>query len=201
MEYWEYCRKLCKITIDMKITLSHVFVLSFAIASQPATAQTLALDSDSLIAPGAELRLISSQFSFTEGAAVDRRGNVYFTDQPNNKIWKYGTDDKLSIFLDSAGRSNGMYFDRKGNLVTCADEKDELWSISPDKKVTILVNGFMGHRLNGPNDCWVTPDGGIYFTDPFTSVRIGRARSRNSTGKRYIFFLRERTGRSSSRVT
>ena len=164
MEYWKYCRKLwVKIASNMKIALSLVFM----IAGSSAFAQASTLDSDSLIAPGAELRLISSQFSFTEGAATDRHGNVYFTDQPNNKIWKYGIDGKLSVFLDSAGRSNGMYFDRKGNLVTCADEKDELWSISPDKKVTILLSGFMGHRLNGPNDCWVTPDGGIYFTDPY----------------------------------
>jgi gluconolactonase len=32
--------------------------------------------------------LISKQFSFTEGASVDKKGNVFFTDQPNNKIWE-----------------------------------------------------------------------------------------------------------------
>ena len=72
---------------------------------------------DSLAKP----QLISRQFSFTEGASVDKKGNVFFTDQPNNKIWEYATNGKLSVFLDSAGRSNGMYFDKKGNLVTCAD--------------------------------------------------------------------------------
>ena len=44
-------------------------------------------------------RLISKQFSFTEGASVDKRGNVFFTDQPNNKIWEYSADGKLS-FMD-----------------------------------------------------------------------------------------------------
>src|SRR5665213_3076440 len=83
-------------------------------------------------------QLISKQFSFTEGASVDKKGNVFFTDQNNNKIWEYSIDGKLSVFLDSAGRSNGMYFDNKGNLVTCADENEQLWSISPDKKVTVL---------------------------------------------------------------
>lgn len=113
-------------------------------------------------------RLISRQFSFTEGPAVDRHGNVYFTDQPNNKIWKYGTDGRLSVFMDTAGRSNGMYFDRKGNLITCADEHDQLWSVSPDRKVHVLVKDFHGARLNGPNDVWVSPKGGgIYFTDPY----------------------------------
>lgn len=111
--------------------------------------------------------LISSQFSFTEGPAVDKDGNVYFTDQPNNKIWKYDTHGKLSVFLDSAGRSNGMYFNNKGNLITCADEKNQLWSIAPGGKVTVLLDDFKGHRLNGPNDVWIDHTDGIYFTDPY----------------------------------
>src|SRR3990170_3339916 len=84
-----------------------------------------------VIAPNAELQLISRQFSFTEGPATDKSGNVFFTDQPNNKIWKYDTKGKLTLFMDSAGRSNGMYFDKKGNLLSCADEHNQLWSISP----------------------------------------------------------------------
>lgn len=111
--------------------------------------------------------LISSQFSFTEGPAVDKRGNVFFTDQPNNKIWKYDTSGKLSVFLDSAGRSNGMYFDTVGNLITCADEKNQLWMISPKGKITVLLNDFKGHRFNGPNDVWIAANGNIYFTDPY----------------------------------
>ena len=112
-------------------------------------------------------RLISKQFKFTEGPAVDRQGNVFFTDQPNNRIWKYSTDGKLSIFMEPAGRANGMYFDRKGNLVACADEHDQLWSISRSGKVKVLVTGYRDSLLNGPNDVWVAPDGGIYFTDPY----------------------------------
>jgi gluconolactonase len=130
-------------------------------------AQTNLFDRDSLMVPGAEPRLIASQFSFTEGASVDRKGNVFFTDQPNNKIWEYDVDGRLTLWMDSAGRSNGTYFDKKGNLVTCADDKGELWSISPDKKVTVLMKDFGGHQLNGPNDCWIDKKGGIYFTDPY----------------------------------
>lgn len=113
-------------------------------------------------------KLISNQFSFTEGPATDKKGNVFFTDQPNNQIWKYSTDGKLTLFMASAGRSNGMYFDKKGNLISCADEHDQLWSISPDKKVTVLVANLDGKLLNGPNDVWVNrKTGGIYFTDPY----------------------------------
>jgi len=112
-------------------------------------------------------QLISRQFKFTEGASTDKYGNVFFTDQPNNKIWEYDTNGKLSVFLDSAGRSNGMYFDHAGNLVTCADEDDQLWSISPKKKIKVLLTNFNGHLMNGPNDIWIDAKGGIYMTDPY----------------------------------
>lgn len=120
-----------------------------------------------LIQPGATLQKISDQFSFTEGPAVDKKGNIFFTDQPNDKIWKYDTEGKLSVFMDKSGRSNGLYFDKKGNLVACADENSELWSVSPDKKVTVLLKNFKGVRFNGPNDLWIDKKGGIYFTDPY----------------------------------
>ncbi|MEP7377328.1 MAG: SMP-30/gluconolactonase/LRE family protein [Chitinophagaceae bacterium] len=122
---------------------------------------------DSLIVPGATLQLVSGQFSFTEGPAVDKKGNIFFTDQPNDKIWKYGTDGKLSVFMDKTGRSNGLYFDHNGNLLACADENNQLWRISPKKKVIALVKDINGKKLNGPNDLWVHPNGTIYFTDPY----------------------------------
>ncbi|MGA0560093.1 SMP-30/gluconolactonase/LRE family protein [Larkinella sp. VNQ87] len=124
-------------------------------------------DSVKVTAPGAAPKQISNQFKFTEGPAVNKKGDIYFTDQPNDKIWKYDTDGKLSVYMEKTGRSNGLYFDKKGNLIACADEKDELWSISPKGKVTVLLNDFEGKRLNGPNDLWIDPKGGIYFTDPY----------------------------------
>lgn len=130
-------------------------------------AQEAKNDTAAIVADGARLQLVSSQFSFTEGPAVDKDGNVYFTDQPNNKIWKYDTDGKLSVFMENAGRSNGMFFDKKGNLITCADEENQLWRISPKGKVEVLVKDVEGKKLNGPNDVWVHPGGGIYFTDPY----------------------------------
>lgn len=121
----------------------------------------------SIISEGAELKLISEQFSFTEGPAADAAGNIYFTDQPNNKIWKYGVDGKLSVFKEESGRANGLYFDHDGNLLAAADDKGQLWRINPAGEVTVLLDNIDGKRPNGPNDIWVDPKGGIYFTDPF----------------------------------
>lgn len=120
-----------------------------------------------IVADGATPRLVARNFSFTEGPATDKKGNIYFTDQPNNKIWKYGIDGQLSLFMDSAGRSNGLCFDKKGHLLSCADEQNQLWAIDMHKKITVLVNDLDGKKLNGPNDVWAAPNGDIYFTDPY----------------------------------
>lgn len=120
-----------------------------------------------VVAAGATLQKLPGEYVFTEGPAVDRDGNVYFTDQPNNRIVKWNADTgNVEDWLKPAGRSNGMFFDQEGNLITCADEKNELWSISPDKKITVLLSNHGDKLLNGPNDLWIRSDGGIYFTDP-----------------------------------
>jgi gluconolactonase len=127
-----------------------------------------AQESGSVIAEDAKVVLLSSVFKFTEGPACDAQGNVFFTDQPNNKIYTWSVDGKLSVFHDSPGRANGLYFDSEGNLWACADEKNELWQISPDGHLsTVVVKDYQGKRLNGPNDLWFDSKGGIYFTDPF----------------------------------
>lgn len=120
-----------------------------------------------LVAKGAQVQKAGTDYLFTEGPAVDPQGNVYFTDQPNDKIMKWSTDGTISVYMEGAGRSNGLYFDNNGNLLSCADLNNELWLIDKDKKVTVLVKDFEGKKLNGPNDLWVDPKGGIYFTDPF----------------------------------
>ena len=141
--------------------LSAAFVFFFQISSSQPLMDT------SLFLPGSTPKLISRQFSFTEGPAADKEGNVFFTDQPNNTIWKYTTDGSLQKFSDSAGRANGLYFDKQGNLIACADEHNQLWKFDKAGNVTVLLSNYMGKQLNGPNDLWVHPNGGIYFTDPY----------------------------------
>jgi len=143
---------------------------------------------DSLIAPGATVQLISKQFSFTEGPSVDKNGNIFFTDQPNDKIWKYDTDGKLTVFMDKAGRPNGTWFDKKGNLLTCTEQRDEIWSISKKGKVKILVKDYQGYRLNGPNDIWADKKGGIYITDPYYQRTFWDRKSSDLKGQ-YVFYL------------
>jgi len=121
-----------------------------------------------VIAPDANVEKLSGVFAFTEGPAADPKGNVYFTDQPNDKIYIWTTEGKLSVFLTGGERSNGMYFDADGiSLLACADLHNRLVSFDPNGKMTVLVEKYKGKKLNGPNDLWRHPNGGLYITDPY----------------------------------
>jgi len=136
-------------------------------ASTCIAAQNSSISGNDIVAEGAIVKKIAEGFSFTEGPAVDQYGNVYFTDQPNDRIHKWSADDeKVTVFLEKAGRANGMYFDRQGNLLSCSDMDNEIWSIDMKGNHVVLVTDFEGKKLNGPNDLWILPNGGIYFTDP-----------------------------------
>lgn len=169
--------------------LVYLFIFIITVPSAAAAQQTGGTTQESsIIAKGATPQLISDKFSFTEGPATDKYGNVFFTDQPNDKIWKYDTAGKLSVFLDKSGRSNGLYFNKKGNLIACADERNELWSIDPRGKIMVLLSNYKEQLLNGPNDLWIHPRGGIYFTDPLYK-RDYWTRKGARTDKELVYYL------------
>jgi gluconolactonase len=142
-----------------------------------------------VIEPGAKVEKLAGDFQFTEGPTADAAGNVYFTDQPNNRIMKWSVDGELSTFLQPAGRANGMCFDRQGQLIACADEKNELWSIDPNGQATVLLDGYQNKRLNGPNDVWIRPDGAMYFTDPFYKRPWWQHSEMPQDGQHVYFFV------------
>ena len=140
----------------MKTTLiSTFFAMSLTIYSQTVTA------------PDAQLVKRAGDFAFTEGPTCDRNGNLFFVDQPNNRIMEWSTEGQLSTFLQPSGYANGMFFDPQDNLIACADEHNELWSIAPDKSIKVILKNYQGKYFNGPNDVWVAPNGGMFITDPF----------------------------------
>jgi len=144
----------------------------------------------SIIATGAKIEKLSGSFSFTEGPAADKKGNVYFTDQPNDRIMIWSVDGKLSEF-GSYGRANGTYFDRDGRLLTCSDMDNEIWSVGMDGSYTVLVANYNGKKLNGPNDLWIHPKtGGIYFTDPFYIREYWTRSSDMEQEGQYVYYLK-----------
>ena len=153
----------------VRVAASNHFDSSRPLASTGPAASDI-WDPFGLLSPSqhGELTTLGTGFGFTEGPAVDRHGNVFFTDQPNDRIyrWDAGTG-RITLFLQGTGRANGMAFDRDGNLIACADMHGELWKIHPDGSHEVLANNYGGRLLNGPNDVWINPvNGGMYITDP-----------------------------------
>ena len=115
----------------------------------------------------AKVEMIKTGFAFTEGPAVAKDGSVFFTDQPNDKIHIWDEKKGFSLYLEGCGRSNGLYFNAKQQLVACADEKNQLVYFNNEKERVVIQENFDGKHLNAPNDLWIAPNGGIYFTDPY----------------------------------
>jgi thiamine biosynthesis lipoprotein ApbE/sugar lactone lactonase YvrE len=115
------------------------------------------------VAPG---RLLAEGFAFTEGPVGLPSGDLLFTDQPNDRVMRLGADGRLKIEHESAERANGLGVLADGRLVGCAEEHNRLIAWNQDGSVEVLAAREDG-PFNGPNDLWVAPDGGIWFTDPF----------------------------------
>lgn len=149
--------------IELLFCIGVLFSLAFSSCSEDDPA-----GNTGLIATDAQIENLGDGFSFTEGPAVDKDGNVFFTDQPNDIIYKWNaTTNEITPFLEETGRANGMAFDKDGNLIACADMYGELWKIAPGGSHEVLVDNYDGKLLNGPNDVWINPvTGGMYITDP-----------------------------------
>lgn len=125
-------------------------------------------------AANAQATKLAGDFKFTEGPAADAKGDVYFSDIPANRILKWSAaDGKLSTFLENSGGANGLYFDKDGNLLACQGEARRIVSISPKGEVTVLADKYEGKKFNSPNDLWIDPKGGVYFSDPRYGNRDG----------------------------
>jgi gluconolactonase len=120
-----------------------------------------------ILAEDTTVERLAGEFAFTEGPASDAQGNVYFTDQPNDRILKWSVSGELTSFMQPSGRANGLCIDENGSIWACADEKNQLWRIAPNGTHTVVLDAHQGKLLNGPNDLWIAHDGGVYFTDPF----------------------------------
>ncbi len=139
---------------------------------------------NSLVKPGAKVEKLAGGFIFTEGPAADSQGNVYFSDIRNNRIHIWSVEGKLSTFRENSGAANGLYFDKQGNLLVCEGGARRVTSLSPQGKVTVLADSYEGKKLNSPNDLWVDPDGGVYFSDP----RYGSMEGLELDGF-YVFYI------------
>ena len=103
---------------------------------------------------------------FTEGPAVDRAGNLLFTNVPVSKILKWDpTTQQLTTYQTDSHQTNGLAFDPLGRLIACEGGARQVTRTDPrTKRREVLADGFDGKPLAKPNDVCLDRTGRIYFT-------------------------------------
>lgn len=109
--------------------------------------------------------LVGENYGFTEGIAVNAKGEVFFQDIPNAKTYKVGLDGKVELYIADSKKASGTTFSTAGDMITITGG----WSEPPTKEV---------HRYKSPdsyavvasetpgNDITVAFNGNIYVTSP-----------------------------------
>ena len=110
--------------------------------------------------PSEDWEVVSEGHRFTEGPAVDRDGNVFFTDIPNNRIHKIDTAGNVTVFKEDTGSVNGLMFGPDGKLYACQNGRRRIVAYTPEGREEMIVEEVQS------NDLVVTAGGQIYFTDP-----------------------------------
>jgi gluconolactonase len=122
------------------------------------------------LAPGAKLEKVVGDLRFSEGPAWHPDGHLLFEDIPRDRIMKLDAGDKVSVFREPSGHSNGLAFDKDGRLVAAEGNSTgggrRISRTEKDGKVVTLADRSNGKRLNSPNDLAIDAAGRIYFTDP-----------------------------------
>ncbi len=73
-----------------------------------------------VLLPGEGWQLVGEGYRLSEGAAVNAKGEVFFTDIPNNKTYKLDGSGKPVEFIADTKRANGQAFGPDGRLYAAA---------------------------------------------------------------------------------
>lgn len=111
---------------------------------------------------GEDWQLVSEGHGFTEGPAVNEKGELFFSDLEQSKIWRVSREGKVTLFQENTGRTNGLAFSPDGEtLYGCQADPGRIVSWNID-------SGEMKVHATGvkPNDVVVASDGTVYFSEP-----------------------------------
>ena len=115
--------------------------------------------SDILI-PGEDWKLVGENYKFTEGAAVNEKGEAFFQDIPNSKTYEVDLNGKLSELNINAKRSSGTSFGPDARRYVVAGATKQVIAYDAGGKETIIADSISG------NDIIVAYNGNVYVTSP-----------------------------------
>ncbi|MFM8802809.1 MAG: SMP-30/gluconolactonase/LRE family protein [Planctomycetia bacterium] len=113
-----------------------------------------------ILLPGEDWRLVGAGYAFTEGPAVNARGELFFNDVGSGKTYRVTPDWKAELWLDDSRKGDGQSFAPDGRLVAASGADNAILAWTAAKQPTTLVQGWRG------NDVVVNAAGMIYVTEP-----------------------------------
>ncbi len=103
---------------------------------------------------------------WAEGPAfIPHLNTLVWSDIPNNRMLKL-FDGKVSEFKNPSNYCNGNTIDNEENLISCSHGGRCLYKTDDNMNTEIIIDNYLGKKLNSPNDVCVKSDGSIIFTDP-----------------------------------
>ena len=156
----------------LNTTAAHAAGLSaFALLAEPRCAAAGAdryggLAGDKYLGSVKVVTTVVDEKAFTEGPAVDREGNVFFTNAPMSKILRWEPKrQQLSVFRENSNEANGLCFDPQGRLLACEGSAGRVTRTElRTGRVEVLASTFNGFPLAAPNDLCLDEQGRVYFT-------------------------------------
>jgi gluconolactonase len=129
--------------------------------------------------------LVGENYGFTEGTAVNAKGEVFFQDIPNSKTYKVGVDGKLEVYLSDSKKASGTVFTKAGEMLTATGG----WSEPPTKQVHRYKSSksyeVVADETPG-NDITTTYSGYTYVTSPDGRERPSKLYLIKPNGERSI---------------
>lgn len=108
---------------------------------------------------------VETATAFLEGPAVDRQGQVYFSNISAERIMRWDpARRRLAVFREKSNGANGLRFDPQGRLVACEGGGRVTRTDVKSGQITVLAERFEGKPLGAPNDLTLDAQGRIYFT-------------------------------------
>ena len=121
-----------------------------------------------LLIPGEDWEVVGENYKFTEGTAVNAKGEVFYLDIPVSKCYKVDTDKKLVALTTDTKRASGTCFGPDGKRYTAAGGTKQILSYDANEKETVVADSV------GGNDLVVGNNGNIYVTVPNGSALPGK---------------------------
>jgi gluconolactonase len=109
--------------------------------------------------------LVGENYGFTEGIAVNAKGEVFFHDIPNSKTYKVTSEGKGELYIADSKKASGATFSVAGEMLTATGG----WSEPPTKQVHRYKSAdkyeVIADETPG-NDITIAYNGNIYVTSP-----------------------------------